>query len=580
MKRHSSRCLIALTFVVALIGENIANVTYIRVGIILGTGNDSPYDLERSGAAIDLAVDRVNTEILNDRYKIQTVKRTFSGGCDVTQSTGCMLYTWLFGAVFIGCYIPVGADVITLYMGVLLETGNDEPGDMLRTGAAIELAVEEVNSNILNDNYHLVTIKRGFIGGCNATTAQGYAADMAYLKGVAAFVGPGCTLALDPVARLAGYWNIPILTGLGDSGRFKNKAHFQTLTRFSYCQCRLRKVFGTIFSYFHWTDITVIMDRDHEHSLILGETLDVGLQKGGYKPNIVKFYSQNDPDYEDILRDASEISRIMVISAHGDDVRRFLIAAYDLGYPQSGEYVFLDVELIHFTSNYYGDHSWYRGNDDDEKARKAYESMIRIGLYMPTGDLFTDFERKVKINAKRDYNFDYDARREEVNYFVGAFYDAIIHYGRQVNETLDTLGMDAVLDGYRMTRRLWNQTFQGVTGPVFLDDNGDRDTNFKIMDMNPETGIFEDFDGCHRVYDCVFLSVLCFPPYKGGLYGMKFCKSHWEEILSEASVNAPCGSWIFDFLFSIMMVSGASRAMEQFPWYPEGGFLEFLCPPE
>ena len=53
------------------------------------------------------------------------------------------------------------------------------------------------------------------------------------------------------------------------------------------------------------------MDRDHEHSLILGETLDVGLQKGGYKPNIVKFYSQNDPDYEDILRDASEISRSM-----------------------------------------------------------------------------------------------------------------------------------------------------------------------------------------------------------------------------------------------------------------------------
>ena len=35
------------------------------------------------------------------------------------------------------------------------------------------------------------------------------------------------------------FWHI---LGLGDSGRFKNKADFQTLTRFSYCQCRLRKV--------------------------------------------------------------------------------------------------------------------------------------------------------------------------------------------------------------------------------------------------------------------------------------------------------------------------------------------------
>jgi len=32
-----------------------------------------------------------------------------------------------------------------------------------------------------------------------------------------------------------------------------------------------------------------------------------------------------------------------------------------------------------------------------------------------------------------------------------------------------------------------------------------------------------------------------------------------EEILSEASVKAPCGSWVFRVLFSIMMVSGISR---------------------
>lgn len=106
---------------------------------------------------------------------------------------------------------------------------------------------------------------------------------------------------------------------------------------------------------------------------------------------------------------------VIVISAHGDEVRKFLLVAYKLGYPQSGDYVFMDVELIYFPGDFYGDHSWYRGDVDDEKAREAYESLIRIGLYMPTGDLYTDFERKVKIRAKRDYNFDYDARGEEVS---------------------------------------------------------------------------------------------------------------------------------------------------------------------
>ena len=71
------------------------------------------------------------------------------------------------------------------------------------------------------------------------------------------------------------------------------------------------QVFGAVFAHFNWTDITLIMDRDHEHSLILGETLDVGLQIGGYKPNVVKYYSKSNPDYEDILRDASQVSRGM-----------------------------------------------------------------------------------------------------------------------------------------------------------------------------------------------------------------------------------------------------------------------------
>ena len=69
-------------------GAAASNVTYLRIGVILGTGNDAPYDMERSGAAIDLAVEKVNSEILNESFQIQTVKKTFTGGCDATLSAG------------------------------------------------------------------------------------------------------------------------------------------------------------------------------------------------------------------------------------------------------------------------------------------------------------------------------------------------------------------------------------------------------------------------------------------------------------------------------------------------------------
>lgn len=39
---------------------------------------------------------------------------------------------------------------------------------------------------------------------------------MHFQDDVIAFIGPACAFALEPVARLAAYWNTPIITGMGD----------------------------------------------------------------------------------------------------------------------------------------------------------------------------------------------------------------------------------------------------------------------------------------------------------------------------------------------------------------------------
>lgn len=46
-----------------------------------------------------------------------------------------------------------------------------------------------------------------------------------------AFVGPACGLALDPVARMAAHWNIPVFTSGGLQAEFSRKTTFSTLTR-------------------------------------------------------------------------------------------------------------------------------------------------------------------------------------------------------------------------------------------------------------------------------------------------------------------------------------------------------------
>lgn len=39
---------------------------------------------------------------------------------------------------------------------------------------------------------------------------------MHFRDSVIAYIGPACAFALEPVARLAAYWNSPIITGMGD----------------------------------------------------------------------------------------------------------------------------------------------------------------------------------------------------------------------------------------------------------------------------------------------------------------------------------------------------------------------------
>ncbi|KAI0222781.1 Atrial natriuretic peptide receptor 3, partial [Lamellibrachia satsuma] len=198
------------------------------------------------------------------------------------------------------------------------------------------------------------------------------------------------------------------------------------------------------------------MNRDDMFGLVMGATVDLGLQVWGYYPNVIKYYGRRNRSLKDLLRQASSKSRVIVLSVSGDSVRRFMLAAQELGYT-NGEYVFLDVQLFPFKGNYWGDHGWYRGDSDDARAKAAYEALLRIGLYESKSPLFDEFSTELKRRAKLEYGFDYG--QEKVNFFVGAFHDAVLLYGIALNETLEA-GRDPT-DGHNVTRVMWDRHFVG-----------------------------------------------------------------------------------------------------------------------
>ncbi|XP_050297580.1 atrial natriuretic peptide receptor 1 isoform X1 [Anthonomus grandis grandis] len=408
-------------------------------------------------------------------------------------------------------------------VGVLMASNLNYPFDLERCGPAVDMALEEINEKFLSQHkIKLLKVQKSYTS-CSGVLAPGLAADMHFISDVIAFIGPACLFALEPVARLAAYWNTPIITGMGDqppseaellvtsrilgrynpsnksesAGILKDKSKYPTLTRMSYCQCRLKKVFASILKQFRWKHIALILDRSDLFSLTVGKNLEHGLKKEGLLSFVRELDGNENDSIDNYLRDASMYARVVILSVRGTLVRKFMLAAHKLGMTK-GDWIFLDVEI--FQGSYWGDHDWKAGDIDDYKARKAYEALLRVSLLQPTSDKFQEFADKVKERSLRDYNFTI-SEGEEVNFVIGAFYDGVYLLGMALNETLWEGG--DIRDGNDITDRMWNRTFLGITGHVRIDDNGDRDADYSILDLDPITGKFEvvgQYNGLHKRY--------------------------------------------------------------------------------
>ncbi|XP_063626403.1 atrial natriuretic peptide receptor 1 [Cydia splendana] len=408
----------------------------------------------------------------------------------------------------------------TVYkVGVLMASRLDSPFDLERCGPAVDLALDKVNEKFLA--HHGVELQKvqGSYPSCSGALAPGIAADMHFNDHVIAFIGPACAFALEPVARLAAYWNTPIITGMGDQPPsegelaapvgvlsrmhrlrnlktgtkpqtlFNDKGKYPTLTRMSYCQCRLPRVFTSVFDRFGWTHVALLLDKSDLFSLTVGKSLEWGLRKEGVL-KAVRELDGNEQERqrelcEALLRDVSMYARVVILSVRGPLVREFLLAAHALGMTR-GDWAFLDVEI--FQGGYWDETGWAAGDDRDAAARAAYEALLRVSLKLPTGDRFDEFADAVRARAKMHYNYTF-SDGEEVNFFIGAFYDGVYLLGMALNETL-TEGGD-IRDGQNITNRMWGRDFLGITGHVRIDAVGDRDADYAILDLDPVTGKFE-----------------------------------------------------------------------------------------
>ncbi|XP_065214464.1 atrial natriuretic peptide receptor 1-like isoform X2 [Planococcus citri] len=141
------------------------------------------------------------------------------------------------------------------------------------------------------------------------------------------------------------------------------------------------------------------------------------------------------------------------------------------------------------------DHSsltpWYVKNDTyerNERAKKAYSALLIVTARTPNNEEYKNFSSDVKNLAMIKYGHKFGNDSDSVSTHITAFYDAVLLYALALNETLEHGGLQS--NGLEISRRMWNRTFEGITGNVYIDENGDRIADYSLLDMNPKTSEF------------------------------------------------------------------------------------------
>ncbi|CRK98556.1 CLUMA_CG011905, isoform B [Clunio marinus] len=358
----------------------------------------------------------------------------------------------------------------------------------------IELAIKAVKEKKILEGFELIIHHRDT--RCSSTYGPIAAFDLIYLQEADVFLGPICDYVLAPVARYATVWNRPVLTTGGLAVAFNNKLNFPTLTRMlSYSE--MTNAIKKIVSYFKWEVFGFFLynfnDAGKGHSECSLVLSPFHRQLNG--SSVHETFEHPTPSLiEEKLQRLKQKSRIIIMCANPKSIREIMIAAEGLNMIDNGEYVFINIEIFGSLSK--ESEPWKNETDTperNEKAKKAYEALLTIATKKPEDEEYQKFSDEVKLLAKEKYNYTFE-EHEQISQFVSAFHDAVLLFAKALNESFKELGTQALmqpLNGTRLTELMWGTTFKGITGNVSIDNNGDRLSEYSLLDMNPNNSKFE-----------------------------------------------------------------------------------------
>ncbi|XP_054081136.1 atrial natriuretic peptide receptor 1 isoform X1 [Zeugodacus cucurbitae] len=397
----------------------------------------------------------------------------------------------------------------TLRALLLLPDDNTYTASMRRTMPVLHLADQYIRENSLLSpqlNFEWMT---GDVK-CDAAYASIKAMDGIVKNCAHVVFGPVCDYALAAVSRIAKYFNsngTPVISIGGATDSFEDQKttcadEFYMLVRPGVLSFKsLSLMIIELMKRYNWSNSIAFYERDGQ-SNVVGEHSCYLMMKsfGDEMRNLNLTFAQYSivPELrnrtEELVREIGNKHTIVIMCADPENIRRIMLTAEELNMVDSGEYIFINIEMFsHASHNAWK--PWYDKNDtkeNNERAKKAYTAILNLTPKQPDDEAYTRVSNKIKTIATKKYNYTFQ-ENEDVSSFVISFFDGVLLYAKALNDSIreDPTVLTRPINGTDIVRRMWGRSFKGITGNVTIDNNGDRISAYSLLDMNPETGSFE-----------------------------------------------------------------------------------------
>uniref|UniRef100_A0A8C7NF90 Guanylate cyclase n=1 Tax=Oncorhynchus mykiss TaxID=8022 RepID=A0A8C7NF90_ONCMY len=250
-----------------------------------------------------------------------------------------------------------------------------------RVGPALDRAINTINADpALLRGHHLGYVfenSENEEGICSESIAPLMAVDLKFAHDPWAFIGPGCDYTSSPVGLFTTHWDIPMVTAGAPAVGFNGINMYPSITNTGPTHKKLGKFGLHICKHFEWKEQVLLMFSDNKKDdrpcYFAVEGLYTELHLNNITSVDLVFEENTGPvNYSDLLHNIKQDGRVVFVCCSPDTFRQLMVHFQRAGLPQE-EYVFFYIDMFGRSLDSQNAQPWARGDQDDLVAKEAFQ---------------------------------------------------------------------------------------------------------------------------------------------------------------------------------------------------------------